>query len=175
MKLTETSGFCFTELWKSFVDVSRCIMLKFIHEDKRWIWSCSTYCEGGVHLGIVFMYCVFWRKMPCNVLAYDRAKRRLMLCPYKHTYTCMCFYILIGFLGGLCVEADNNIGIYKLTGFQTCFLFFYYFYQILNSRYSMFIEYRYKYIHVQTHWLFCASVRKAPHHKEFSGCFANKK
>lgn len=39
----------------------------------------------------------------------------------------------------------------------------------------MFIEYRYKYMHVQTHWRFCASVSKAPHSKEFIGCFANKK
>lgn len=39
----------------------------------------------------------------------------------------------------------------------------------------MFIEYRYKYRHVQSHWLFCASVRKAPHPKEFIDCFANKK
>lgn len=39
----------------------------------------------------------------------------------------------------------------------------------------MFIEYTYKYMHVQTHWFFYASVSKAPHSKEFIGRFANKK
>jgi len=105
-------------------------MLKFIQDGKRQARSCSMYSEGGLHLAIVFVYSIVWQKLPCDVLTYDRARKKLVLYTYKHTYTHMCLYILIDCLHILCVEVDSNIGIYKLAVFQTYFLFF--FFQFLS-------------------------------------------
>lgn len=99
-------------------------MLKFIPEDKRRAWSSSMYCEERLHFTRELCSCTARSGIRCHEMFWHviRARKRLMPCTYKHTYTHMCLYILVGFLHVLCVEVDNNIGIYKLTVFETYFL-----------------------------------------------------
>lgn len=149
-------------------------MLKFIHEDKRWDEAvpCSIrgffmwkLCLCTSH-GILCQNMKFW-----HMIGQGRCSSSV----HPNIGTLRCLYMLTDFLHALSVQVDSSIGISKLTVFQTSFVCSFYFYQTAYSKYSVFIEHKYKYVQILAHWLFRASVREAPHPKVWIGCFANKK